>query len=99
MTLRPLLFIPLLVLMSGCQGQYAANGPPARMFDTQAEAQRHCPHDVVVWADRSTGTYHMPNEPLYGRAFHGAFLDRGFYTCKAEADRSPYMRPGHNLRS
>jgi hypothetical protein len=98
--MKPILFaaIPLALLLAGCKGEYAQGYSPP-VFASRDAAQRHCPRDVVVWSDTMTGTYHMPGDPYYGRALHGAFLDRGGYLCKAEADRSPYLRPGHNLRS
>jgi hypothetical protein len=89
--------LPLALLLAGCKGEYAQGYSP-QVFETQAAAHQHCPKDVVVWSDTMTGTYHLPGDPYYGRIFHGAALDRGGYLCKSEADRSPYLRPGHTLR-
>jgi hypothetical protein len=50
------------------------------MFDTEEAAQRHCPHDMVVWLNIPTGIYHEKGMRWYGRTKHGA------YVCKAEAD-------------
>ncbi len=50
------------------------------MFDSEIAAQKHCPHDVVVWLNTSSGTYHEKGMRWYGRTKHGA------YVCKKEAD-------------
>jgi len=52
------------------------------MFSTQAQAQLHCPGDVVVWLNIPTGIYHMQGERWYGATRSGA------YVCKKEADSS-----------
>jgi hypothetical protein len=50
------------------------------MFETEAAAQKHCPRDIVVWLNTSSGTYHEKGMRWYGRTKHGAFV------CKKEAD-------------
>jgi hypothetical protein len=50
------------------------------MFDTEDAAQKHCPKDVVVWLNTSSGVYHEKGMRWYGRTKHGA------YVCKKEAD-------------
>jgi hypothetical protein len=50
------------------------------MFDTEAAAQKHCPRDIVVWLNTSSGVYHEKGMRWYGRTKHGA------YVCKKEAD-------------
>jgi hypothetical protein len=51
--------------------------PP--VFNTESEAQAHCPRDVVVWLNIPTGIYHYKGERWYGRTKHGA------YACEKEA--------------
>jgi len=55
---------------------------PQAQFETAQEAQLHCPGDVVVWLNLSTGVYLLKGERWYGRGRHGAFV------CKREADAS-----------
>jgi len=50
------------------------------MFAAEDAAQKHCPHDTVVWLNTSSGIYHLKGERWYGRTKHGA------YVCKKEAD-------------
>ena len=81
-----------LVLALFCAFSITTNAPAAAatrviqltaapaMFDTEAAAQKHCPHDTVVWLNIPTGIYHEKGMRWYGRTKHGAFV------CKAEAD-------------
>lgn len=55
---------------------------PLANFPTEAEAQRHCPADTVVWLNLPTGIYHFRGERWYGRTSSGA------YVCEVEADRA-----------
>ena len=55
-----------------------------QLFATEDDAQKHCPHDVVVWLNTNTGIYHLKGERWYGRTKHGA------YVCKKEADAAGY---------
>ncbi len=57
----------------------AANPP---MFNTEQEAQAHCPKDVVVWVNLPTGVYHFRGERWYGNTKTGAFA------CQKEADQA-----------
>lgn len=54
--------------------------PP--VFNTESEAQAHCPKDVVVWLNIPSGIYHYKGERWYGRTKHGA------YACEKEAIRA-----------
>jgi hypothetical protein len=51
------------------------------LFDTESQAQGHCPKDVVVWLNIPSGIYHYKGERWYGRTKHGA------YACEKEAIR------------
>ena len=59
-----------------------AAADPKAQFKTAQQAQLHCPKDVVVWLNLSTGVYLVKGERWYGRGRHGAFV------CKREADAS-----------
>jgi hypothetical protein len=51
-----------------------------RLFPTEAAAQKHCPHDEVVWLNTNSGIYHEKGMRWYGNTKHGA------YVCRKEAD-------------
>jgi hypothetical protein len=57
-----------------------ASSASLAQFDTEAAAQAHCPSDVVVWLNTSSGIYHEKGMRWYGRTKHGA------YVCRKEAD-------------
>ena len=60
---------------------YAQSNRPA-IFNSEQEAQNHCPKDVVVWLNLPTGVYHFQGERWYGNTRAGA------YVCQKEADAS-----------
>jgi len=49
-------------------------------FQSEVQAQRHCPTDVVVWLNLPSGIYHLKGQRWYGNT------KRGAYVCKKEAD-------------
>jgi len=53
-----------------------------QQFQTEQQAQAHCPKDVVVWLNLPTGVYHLKGARWYGATKSGA------YVCKAEADKA-----------
>jgi hypothetical protein len=55
---------------------------PAPLFQTEQQAQEHCPKDTVVWLNLPTGIYHLKGQRWYGRTKQGAFV------CKREADKA-----------
>jgi hypothetical protein len=59
--------------------------PPAQHFQSEPEAQRHCPKDTVVWVNTKTGIYHLKGERWYGRTKDGAYVCRK--EANAEGDR------------
>lgn len=65
----------------------ASNNLPT--FSTEAQAQQHCLGDTVVWANTSSGIYHLQGTRWYGRTKSGAFV------CEKEADGAG-MRPARN---
>lgn len=88
---------PRILLAAALIGLAACQVPPPPRqpiseFATEREARARCPGDPIVWIDALGGTYHLQGEHGYGR-----ILGNGAYACKADADRSPWLRYGHNL--
>ncbi len=54
---------------------------PSPQFQTDQQAQRHCPKDTVVWVNLNTGVYHYRGQRWYGNTNHGA------YECMKEANK------------
>jgi hypothetical protein len=65
---------------------------PLTPFRYQAQAQRHCPGDSVVWLDFRKGIYYSKGQRQYARGFNGNFV------CRDEARRSGYRRSLLGLR-
>lgn len=75
----------------------AAGGPealatPLTPFRDEAQAQRHCPQDQVVWLDFRKGVYYGKKQKRYGQGFDGS------YVCLSEARDSFYRRSLLGLR-
>jgi hypothetical protein len=49
-------------------------------YQTEQQAQTHCPKDIVVWLNAQSGTYHLKGSGSYGR------MGAGRYVCRGEAD-------------
>jgi hypothetical protein len=65
---------------------------PLTPFRSEAQAQRYCPGDVVVWLDFAKGIYYAKGSGRYGRGFDGS------YVCRGEARSSGYRRSLLGLR-
>ena len=48
-------------------------------YQSQTQAQQHCPADTVVWLNTKSGVYHYQGSRWYGDTKHGA------YVCEKEA--------------
>jgi hypothetical protein len=48
-------------------------------YDTESQAQQHCPRDTVVWLNLPTMIWHYKGQRWYGNTKHGA------YVCEKEA--------------
>jgi hypothetical protein len=59
---------------------------PLTPFRDEAQAQRHCRGDKVVWLDFRKGVYYARGQKRYGQGFHGSFV------CRGEARDSHYRR-------
>ncbi|MEA2887194.1 MAG: hypothetical protein QOD11_1554 [Bradyrhizobium sp.] len=55
-------------------------------FRYEAQAQRHCPDDTVVWLDLGKGLYYLKGQRRYARGGSGSFV------CREEARGSGYRR-------
>ena len=69
-----------------------ATAIPLTVFRYEAQAQRHCPADTVVWLDFRKGIYYSKGRRQYAQGYSGAFV------CRDEARRSGYRRSLLGLR-
>lgn len=83
------LLLPVLLVMCGAQNVKAL---PLTSFRYEAQAQRHCPADVVVWLDFKTRRYYLKEQKRYARGESGSFV------CRREAKDSGYRRSLLGLR-
>ena len=65
---------------------------PLTPFRYEAQAQRHCPGDKVVWLDFRKGRYYAKGQKLYAQGFDGS------YVCLNEAKASGFRRSVLGLR-
>jgi len=56
------------------------------LFQTETQAQQHCPNDTVVWLDFHKRIYYVKGQRLYAQGRTGTFV------CQGEAGRSRYRR-------
>ncbi|MFZ1906989.1 MAG: hypothetical protein WAU56_16520 [Steroidobacteraceae bacterium] len=77
----------LLVLIAACFLSLPAFA--LEQFQTEAEAQQHCPKETVVWLNLPTMIWHYKGQRWYGNTKHGA------YVCEKEAATSG-ARATHN---
>ena len=61
-------------------------------FRYEAQAQRHCPDDTVVWLDFARGRYYLKGQRRYASGYSGSFV------CRNEARDSAYRRSPLGLR-
>ncbi|TYL99539.1 hypothetical protein FXB40_03085 [Bradyrhizobium rifense] len=73
-------------------GTAEVSATPLTPFRYEAQAQRHCPGDKVVWLDFRKGVYYRKGQKLYGQGFDGSFV------CQTEARGSLYRRSPLGLR-
>ncbi|MFB6416942.1 MULTISPECIES: hypothetical protein [Bradyrhizobium] len=67
-------------------GTVEASATPLTPFRYEEQAQRHCPHDKVVWLDFRKALYYRKGQKRYGRGFDGSFV------CQNEARENFYRR-------
>lgn len=83
---KALVIIALLIVPTFGATAASSNLPT---FSTEVQAQQHCPGNTVVWANTSSGIYHLQGTRWYGRTKSGAFV------CEKEANQAG-MRPARN---
>ena len=59
---------------------------PLTPFRYEAQAQRHCPGDTVVWLDFRKGVYYSKRQKRYGQGATGSFV------CQKEARAGGFRR-------
>ena len=69
-----------------------ANAIPLTVFRYQAQAQRHCPADTVVWLDFRKEIYYFEHQKHYAEGTTGSFL------CRKEVRSGGYRRSLLGLR-
>jgi hypothetical protein len=78
-------------MMLGAGGA-EVSATPLTPFRYEAQAQRHCPHDQVVWLDFKKGVYYTRGQRRYRQGFDGSFV------CLGEARDGFYRRSLLGLR-
>lgn len=73
-TLRALLLFGVSVMAPS-----TATALPLTPFRYEAQAQRHCPDDAVVWLDFRKEVYYLKRQKRYGQGSTGGFV------CRREA--------------
>jgi len=76
----------------GCCLPHGAMAQALTPFRYEAQAQRHCPGDVVVWLDFDRERYYTKGQRRYARGFAGSFV------CQTEARNSGFRRSPLGLR-
>lgn len=56
-------------------------------FQTEQDAQKHCPSDTVVWLNTASGNLHRKGQPWYG------LTSKGAYVCKNEVAAKDSHKP------
>jgi hypothetical protein len=69
----------ILLALLACACFFSAAALALEQFQSEAEAQMHCPKDSVVWLNLPTMIWHYKGERWYGNTKHGA------YVCEKEA--------------
>ncbi|QOZ25990.1 hypothetical protein CI1B_54190 [Bradyrhizobium ivorense] len=73
------------VILQFCLTQDAA-ALPLTPFRYEAQAQRHCPDDTVVWLNFRNGRYYLKWQKRYAMGLDGNFV------CRNEARDSGYRQ-------
>jgi len=82
----------LLTILMVTAGTNMAAATPLTPFRYEAQAQRHCPVDQVVWLDFRKGIYYAKRQKFYGRGSNGSFA------CLEEVRSNFYRRSLLGLR-
>jgi hypothetical protein len=82
----------LLTALLVAGGATDAAATPLNPFRYEAQAQRHCPADTVVWLDFRKRTYYLKRHKRYAQGSTGSFV------CRDEARSNGYRRSLLGLR-
>lgn len=82
----------LLTVLIVADGATNAAATPLTPYRYEAQAQRHCPDDTVVWLDFRKGIYYFKRQTRYARGSTGSFV------CRDEARNNGYRRSLLGLR-
>lgn len=80
------------MLIVGCCLSHGAMAQGLTPFRYEAQAQRHCPGDTVVWLDFDREHYYTKGQRRYARGFSGSFV------CRTEARNNGFRRSPLGLR-
>ncbi len=83
---EPALRVFTLALTSAVAAATGSVALPLTPFRNEAQAQRHCPDDTVVWLDFRKEIYYLKKQRQYGRGSTGSFV------CQREARASGFRR-------
>lgn len=84
--------VSLLMASIVASGTIGAAASPLTPFRYQAQAQRHCPADTVVWLDFKKRVYYFKRQKRYAQGNTGSFV------CQEEARGNGYRRSLLGLR-
>lgn len=84
--------VPLLTAFIFLCSTQDGKSVPLTPFRYEAQAQRHCPGDTVVWLDFRTRRYYLKGQKRY------AIGETGSFVCRNEARDSGYRRSLSGLR-
>ena len=87
--MRPVFLLTVLIVAAGTTPAIAI---PLTPFRYEAQAQRHCPNDTVVWLDFRKGIYDAKSQSRYAQGSTGSFV------CRNEARSNGYRRSLLGLR-
>jgi len=92
--MRSLLACPvgLLTMLVVAMGTTKVTATPLTPFRYEAQAQRHCPADMVVWLDFRKRIYYFSHQKRYAQGSTGSFV------CREEARSGGYRRSMLGLR-
>jgi hypothetical protein len=68
-----------LIAITACSLLNHSSAIALERYDSESQAQQHCPKDTVVWLNLSTMIWHYKGQRWYGRTKSGT------YVCEREA--------------
>jgi hypothetical protein len=92
MRISPACAICPLTALVVAAGTLNATAIPLTVFRYEAQAQRHCPGDTVVWLDFRKEIYYFKHQKHYAQGSTGSFV------CRKEARSGGYRRSLLGLR-